>query len=331
MRTIRLLIALTVLALALGACAAGSASRPEVTTVGNDFSGASAAPGEAGPPGEAAAPGDAGSTVKGNDLVGGNAIGARDDARIIRTGSIELEVSDVPMALRTARDAIVSLGGYVGASNTNNYEDRPSAQITYRIPADRWEDALDALRGLNGLTTKVVTEQTDAVEVTGQVIDLQARIRNLRASETALQGIAAKATKISDVLEVEARLTDVRGQIEQLTAQLEDLNDRAGYATLTASFSVPIVAVEAAGRDWTPSEVVDSAAASMISILQGLASAGIWFLIVWLPILLVLGLITGLAIWVARRTGIGRRSPGQGLLPPAPPSPTGTVPSDGWR
>ena len=43
------------------------------------------------------------------------------------------------------------------------------------------------MRSLNGMTTKVVTEQTDAVEVTGQIVDLDARIRNLRASESALQ------------------------------------------------------------------------------------------------------------------------------------------------
>ena len=46
------------------------------------------------------------------------------------------------------------------------------ATITYRIPVDRWEDALDLLRGLSGETTKVVNEQTQAVEVTGAVIDL---------------------------------------------------------------------------------------------------------------------------------------------------------------
>ena len=111
-------------------------------------------------------------------------------------------------ALVTARDGIRAMGGYVGASRTENDEDRPLAQITYRIPADRWEDALDLLRGLNGQTSKVVTEQTEAVEVTGQVIDLEARIRNLRASETALQKIATGATRISDVLEVEHQLTE---------------------------------------------------------------------------------------------------------------------------
>jgi len=313
MRTIRSFIALTVLALTLAACAGSAASVRQQESGGDAARGIGTSGSEAVGPAPAAsaapaAPGD----VEG---FGNTAIGARDDAKIIRTGSIELEVSDVALALRTARDAIVGLGGYVGASNTSNVADQPTAQITYRIPADRWEDALDALRDLNGLTTKVATEQTDAVEVTGQVIDLEARIRNLRASETALQGIAARATKISDVLEVEARLTDVRGQIEQLTAQLEDLNDRAGYATLTAFFSSPIVAVQVASKDWAPGTAVDEAAASLISILQALATGGIWFLIVWLPILIVLGLAGGIAVWLARRAGIGRRG-GPGLTPP---------------
>ena len=127
---------------------------------------------------------------------------AVDDAKIVRTGTIALEVTDVQAALVTARDGIRAMGGYIGASQTENIEDQPYATITYRIPADRWEDALDLLRTLNGLTSNVVTESTQAVEVTGQVIDLEARIRNLRASERALQEIAASATRVTDVLEV---------------------------------------------------------------------------------------------------------------------------------
>jgi hypothetical protein len=42
-------------------------------------------------------------------------------------------------------------------------------------------------------------------------------------------------------------------------------------------------------------------------VLQGLATAGIWFGIVWLPILLVLGVIAAAFAWIVRRTGIGRR------------------------
>lgn len=319
MRTIRPIIGLAVISIAVAACA-GATSAPDVQppqrldTVGAALSEAGSA---------TAAPAPAAPETGG--LIGRDSVVVRDDARIVRTGTLELEVMDVSRAQSIARDAIVALGGYVGASSTSNYDDRPTAQITYRIPVDRWEEALDALRDLNGETRKVVTEQTQAVEVTGQVIDLEARIRNLRASETALQGIAAKATKISDVLEVEARLTDVRSQIEQLTAQLEGLSDQAAYATLTVSFNSPVVAVTAATHGWEPAAIVDEAAASLVSIVQAVAGAGIWFLIVWLPILLVLGLTGGLAIWLTRRTGIVRRPTRPGPTPPAAPGPQESV------
>ena len=230
-----------------------------------------------------------------------------DDARIIRTGSMDLEVSDVEAAVKAARTAILAMGGYVGASNAGTDGETEFAEISYRIPADRWEEALTDLRSLGGLTTKVVSEQTQAIEVTAQVVDLEARIRNLESSERALQAIAAKAIKISDVLEIQAQLTAVRGQIEQLTAQLKDLNDRAAFATLTARYAVPVVAVQVAQSEWDAGTAVDEASASLISTLQGLTDAGIWFVIVWLPILLVLGVDGGHRD--RHRTPDGPRSP----------------------
>jgi hypothetical protein len=62
--------------------------------------------------------------------------------------------------------------------------------------------------------------------------------------------------------------------------------------------------------------VIDEASASMVSVLQGLATAGIWFAIVWLPILLIIGLVGIIAVAIVRRLGYGRRTTGG--LPPAP-------------
>ena len=321
MRTIRPSIARIALIASIGvflAACAGAASAPRLSTVGapvGDQSGPEAAQGNGLLGGQGG--GDPAATAAPAPPITEDGVGAAvDDARIIRTGTIQLDVTDVPKALVTARDGIRAMGGYVGASQTENIEDQPYATITYRIPADRWEDALDLLRGLNGLTSKVVSEQTQAVEVTGQVIDLEARIRNLRASETALQQIQIKVTRISDVLEVEQQLTNVRGQIEQLSAALADLEDRAGFATLTATFGVPVIAVDVAAKDWEPRMVVDEATASLVNILQALTTAGIWFAIVWLPLLLVLAAVVAIGVWIGRRLGlIGRRRTGDAPLP----------------
>jgi len=313
MRTIRSFLTLIAIALVLAACSGSSAV---LSTVGNPVAAPAALPDKAAGGGSEAQP-PANGVPQPAPGQNGGPVAAVDDAKIIRTGTMALEVSDLNAALRTARDGIVGLGGYVGASTTSNQQDQPSATITYRIPSAKWESAIDLLHGLGGLTTKVVTEHTEAVEVTGQVVDLEATIANLQASEVALQGIAEKATKISDVLEVEAQLTSTRGQIQTLEAQLKDLNDRSSYAAMTVDYNVPVVAVQVASKGWDPAAVVDEAAATMVSVLQGLGTAGIWFLIVWLPIILVVGVMTLGVVWVARRLGSRRDTP----MTPPPPAP----------
>jgi len=323
MRPIRSILVLTILGLMLGACAGSSAQLAPgaAGSAGVDKTNANVGGYDAnGAPVPAAQPAALTPSESGSGDTGGNALGAVDDAKIVRTGSMDLQVSDVPAALKAARTAILAMGGYIGASNAGTNGDTPYAEIAYRIPVDRWEDALAELRVLGGLTTKIVSEQTQAVEVTAQIVDLDARIRNLQASETALQGIAAKASKVSDILEIQAQLTNVRGEIEQLTAQRKDLNDRASYATLSARYSVPIVAVQAVATSWEPGTAVDEAAASLVSILQNVADAGVWFLIVWLPILIVFGILAAVGVAIARRLGFGRGG-GTRQTPPTAPDP----------
>lgn len=304
-------------AVVLAGCASGGGA--VLSTVGDavgDPPGDQRSGGGAGPVASAAP--SAAPAVPGEEPVGRDPVGQLiDDAKIVRTGTIELQVPDVTAALTSARDGIRGMGGYIGSSQTQTIDDSPIATITYRVPVDRWEDALDLLRKLTGGGGKVLSENTNAVEVTGAVVDLEARIKNLRASEAALQEISSRATRISDVLEVQAQLTTVRGQIEQLTAQLTQLNDQAAFATLTASFSTPIVAVQVASEDWEPAKVLDEASASLVDILQGLTTAGIWFVIVWVPVLLLMGAFSLIVVFVLRRLGVIRIGDRAGDAPAA--------------
>ena len=240
----------------------------------------------------------------------GDAAVFRDGSKIIRTGSLQLEVADVTAAVSAGRSAIQGMGGYIGASQQYSDGENVVATISYRVPADRWEDALDALRALGNQ----VGEQTDSADVTGQIVDLDARIRNLRASETALVKHLADAARIADVLEIESRLSEVRGQIEQLSAQKASLDDQVAYATLTVTFGIEVQAINEAAARWDPGAEIEQAGASLVGFLQVLASAAIWLAIVGLPILLMVTLIVTIGIFVARRLGLTRRA----ATPPPP-------------
>jgi len=186
----------------------------------------------------------------------------------------------------------------VAGSEEQNTTSQQAASVTFRIPADRWTEAV---RGLRGLASRVLNESTQSAEVTAEVVDLEARIANLRASEAALQEIMTRAGTIDDVLQVQRELSNVRGQIEQLTAQRDNLRDRAAYGTLTVSFESAVVAAAAAQEGWQLGAEVDRAVADLIRISQGLASMLIWLGIVVLPVLVPLGLIAFVAYRLRRR------------------------------
>lgn len=210
---------------------------------------------------------------------------------IVKTGSLQLQVDDVDAALVKARTAVAGFGGFVSGSQESTSSSQPTASITYRIPAQEWDAALVDLRKL---ARKVLEEKTQAVEVTGQVLDLQARIANLKVTEAALQVIMARATKISDVLDVQNQLTDVQGQIEELSTQQAHLQDQAAYGTLTVGFEMPAAVVQQAQAGWDLGSQVDQAVAQLVELGQSAATLAIWLVIVGLPFLIVL--IIGLAI-----------------------------------
>lgn len=227
---------------------------------------------------------------------------------IVRTGELAMEVADLGSALRDGDAAVIRAGGYVSGSNRTAKGGDESAQVTYRIPSARWDATLDTL---HGIASKVDQETIKTDEVTGQVVDLTARIANLRATEAALQTIMTKAAKISDVLDVQKQLTATRGEIERLVADKQHLEDQASFGSLAVTLHLPVVpkpaATPAPVKGWDPGADVERATDKLVRIGQTATTAGIWFGIVGIPLLLSLaiGLLLLRLAWLAiRRTGL---------------------------
>ena len=130
--------------------------------------------------------------------------------------------------------------------------------------------------------------------MTSAVVDLEARITNLQASEVQYRALIAKAVKIEDILAVQTRLDDVRGQIEQLQAQHKELTGLADLSTLTVTL-VPTALQQTAGS-WDPGKTVADAFAALVGVAQAIGNGSIWFAIVWLPALIGLGIVV-LLLW----------------------------------
>jgi hypothetical protein len=292
----RILALIAMASLAVAACG-GSAAL--LSTVGSPVD-RDAGELPAGMPSAApAAPEGAGGEATGGEAYAPGDTNATDGPLIVRTGQLDLQVAVLDDALRAAENAVTAAGGYVAASQRQGDGDTAGAMVTYRIPAERWDATLAALRAVG---TKVLAERTASEEVTSQVVDLGARLVNLRATEAALQAIMTKATKIPDILEVQSQLAGVRQEIERLAAQKLSLEKQAALATLTVGFALPpVVAVTLVQEGWDPAGEVDQAAATLVGLGQGVVIAVIWVVIVLLPLALVLGIVLAVAWLVVRR------------------------------
>jgi len=217
---------------------------------------------------------------------------------IIHKGSLTLEVAGLDPAIASAAALVTSSGGFVAESKESGTGADAAATADYRIPADAWERTLAGLREL----ATVRGQEISTEEVTSQVVDLGARIANLRATESALHAIMARAAKIEDVLAVQKQLTDTRGQIEELVAQKTSLENRAAFGSLTVTFVLPARPAPAATRPpgWDPARDVEAATAKLVRVGQKATTAGIWLAIVGLPILAAFGLAVGMA-WLVYR------------------------------
>jgi hypothetical protein len=140
------------------------------------------------------------------------------------------------------------LGGYLESTEAGGQQSA-YANITIRIPATQLESAKAEIRKL---ALRIENEKTDATDVTKQYVDMEARLRNLRAQEAQYLQIMKSAVKVPDMLQVSEKLSEVRGQIEQQQAEFETLSKQVEMASISISLHVPANTEELMGISWRP-------------------------------------------------------------------------------
>ena len=160
-----------------------------------------------------------------------------DDAKVIRNGALTLVVENPTAAVAGVEQIIADIpGAFIAAADVRQAGDLQPTSLTLRVPAAAFDRAMAALRAL---AAEVLAEQVTARDVTEEYTDLDARIRNLRAAETQLLALVEQAETVDELLKVEKRLAEVRGEIEQLQGRLNVLVDRIALATIRVQLHAP--------------------------------------------------------------------------------------------
>ena len=137
-------------------------------------------------------------------------------------------------SMTAALDAhITAMNGYVEDQhiyNGSSYSSRRyrSASLTIRIPAEDVDNFTEEVSGI----ANVVSQEKNLEDVTLSYVATESRMTALQTEEARLLEFMEQAETMSDLLEIEARLTDVRYELESVTSQLRTYDNQINYATI---------------------------------------------------------------------------------------------------
>ena len=155
--------------------------------------------------------------------------------RVISTASISIAVEEVQVATVEVRRIAENLGGFVEHLSSSGGASSQQANITIRVPQDRFFTAVERLMALG----EVQNQNQGSEDMSSQFIDLEAQLHSAQRREQSLLSLLEKAVKLSDILTLEQQLNRVRTEIERLQGQLDFLERRVEFATISVFLFPP--------------------------------------------------------------------------------------------
>jgi len=202
---------------------------------------------------------------------------------LIMTANVAMRSDDPWKTADSARGIARDLGGMLLALSESGSGTQRSATVVMSVPSTRFDDAISALKKLDG---EVVSSNVDAKDVTDQLVDLDARITTLKAEEQRYLALFTRANTVDELLKVQGALSQLRTQIEQLSAQQKNMKDRVAFSTISLSVS-PIANPSPSEpvAKWDPSRTFAAAATALVTMLRVFADAAIWMIVFgWIPL-----------------------------------------------
>jgi hypothetical protein len=245
-----------------------------------------------------------------------------DSRALVRTGRIELEVTDFERTERNLTRLVESRDGFV--SDTQQQQRRVGertyliGEMTLRVPNERFAETFADVQEEG----EVIQSSTSTEDVTEQLVDIEARLNNLRAQRDRLRGLYEDANDTDAVLQVERRLSEVQTEIERLEARKQALERRVAYSTITVEIREERPDRLGVDEKWYDVGFVGAFLESVNGVV--VATRALVVLVGYaLPYLIALFLPVGaLGSVVAWRRGWGPFGRGAQAVAPEPPSAT---------
>ncbi len=210
------------------------------------------------------------------------------ERKIIRNAALTVEVESPADAQRRIASLAESRGGFVVTSESRQqggYGDAKPYEIVtleVRVPAAQFDAVLGEIRSVG---SRVAAEKITGQDVTEEYIDLEARIRTQKALEGQFLEIMKRAARVSDALEVQNALANVRTEIERLEGRRRFLESQTSLSTIKVTLQPPAPLINANASGFFTS--VGRAIGDGIEVAAAITLALIRIALALVPVLLL--------------------------------------------
>ena len=214
------------------------------------------------------------------------------ERKIQKNARTNIEVKNIDDTVSGVDKIVQKYQGEIISSNRGGADiGDPYANISFRVPVESLDDVLSEILKL---ASKVIQEEIYTNDVTEEFIDVEAKLLNMKSTESRFQDLLLKTTTVSEILEVETQLTRIRGEIDALEGRLKYLNQTTSTSRIDLNIQQESSMV---GDTWKFSESLRSAVRNLTSFGKVFADFSI-NLLIFSPILLFVILIVFLSLEV---------------------------------
>ncbi len=238
-----------------------------------------------------------------NQAAASQNVAAVSQRKIIRNATLSIEIDAPADGQRRIASIAEARGGFVVTSESRQQggassESKPYEVVTIevRVPAAEFDAVVSEIHAVGG---RVKEEKITGQDVTEEYIDLEARLRTKKALEAQFIEIMKSARKVSDALEVQSEMAEVRTEIERLEGRRRFLENQSSLSTIKITLQPPAPLISANTSGFFHSlrqafgEGLDVAAAITLGLIR--------VAIALIPVLLLILLPIALAVRLLRR------------------------------
>ena len=224
------------------------------------------------------------------------------ERKLIRNVSMHLETREFDALTKSISDAVTFFGGYMEQSDVSGnslyWSDERSSRcsnLTARIPENKLDAFLTEVSGQGNVTYKNESVQ----DVTLQYTDITSRKKTLQMEQDRLWELLEKAESIDAVIALEARLSEVRYQLESIESQLRTLDNQIVYSTVYLSIQ-EVQVLTSTDPDTIPVRIQKGLSRSLNTLKISSIDFLVWF-ISSLPILAVFAVLVFIAVIILKK------------------------------